>query len=129
MTDKDVQDLHTRLNGEIEKFNFFVQVTQKTLVMMQQTDTLVSDNIKRLASAVDDFTEQLGLQQKQIARLVEIIQLVCPDKLPEPPGQSKLGPLPGQSDTTEYQPSNDASDLSDSELDDHHSDEVDGSGK
>ena len=124
---EEIREMHERLNKEITSFNLFVQVTNRTLQMMQQTDLLTTDNVKRLAQTMDDFTEQISIQQRQIQKILDLIRSVSPDKPRVPLEQSEPGQEIEQSDIIKCPLANDETD-SNAPLPDDHDNDVNVSG-
>lgn len=104
-----------------------MKATNGSIGNMQASDELLLDKFNKLTDAVEDMTEQIALQQKQIRELTGILhQLVKPEFLQKLPGrrlQSEQEPSSEQSNTIRCPTSNDASDSHDAEQHDPDSDE------
>ena len=127
MSLSDINALREHMNAEFVKIQVFIKTTNKTLRMMQETELLVTDTVERMHSAMEDFTNQISMQQKQIRDLVQIVRqltpVASPGKQPEHPEQSRQEPSPEQSDIEKSQPASDEKAENDSEPASHHNNE------
>ena len=88
--------------------------------MMQESDLLTVNHLERITNTMDDFLNEIAVQQKQMTRLVEIVQALCRHTHLSLPVQLPPEPSPEPSDTELSQPSSDAEVKNDSVQDDPH---------
>ena len=69
-----VDDLRNHMNTELRKFAEFITLTNHTIEDMQQSIVLITDKLSRLIDAMNDYNEQISLQQKQIRDLAEVVR-------------------------------------------------------
>ena len=103
----DVDDLRAKLNREIAKFNQYITLTNRTIEMMQQSDSLLVKKLSMCLEAIEEFNTKIALQQRQIRELTQIVRALSDLQHLELPAQSRLTPSPEQSDIKPSQPSSD----------------------
>lgn len=119
MSLSDINALREHMNTEFAKMSRFIKTTNNTILMMQEAQVLLTDMSKRIQEAMDDFTEQISLQQKQIRALTGLVRQLMPvaslDTPPVRPEQSRQEPSSEQLGRAQSQPSNDEPEMHDLE--------------
>ena len=123
----DIDQLRAKLNREVSTFNKYIQLTNRTIEVMQQSDSLLLKKLSVCLQAIEEFTEQIALQQRQIRDLKEIIRVLSLGTHPVPPEPSISKPSPEQSNIEPSRPSSDEPAYRGSERVDRRSDASDGS--
>ena len=115
------------MNTEFGKMARFIKTTNNTILMMQEAQVLLTDMSKRMQEAMDDFTEQISLQQKQIRALTGLVRQLMPTASlgtqPVRPEPCSPKPSPELTNTVECPSANDEKVENDSQPDDHDNDE------
>ena len=68
----EIDELRNHMNVELRKFAEFITLTNHTIEDMQESIVLITDKLTRLIDAMNDYNEQIHMQQKQIKDLAEI---------------------------------------------------------
>ena len=128
----EIDDLRNHMNTELRKFAEFITLTNNTIEDMQESIVLIIDKIPRLIDAMNDYNEQIHMQQKQIKDLTEIVRALSQiahsgslNTLAVHLGQSGQAPTSGLPHTRKSQPASGGKVVYDPERDVHRIDASD----
>ena len=101
-----------------------MKATNNSIGAMQDSDSLLLDKFNKLTNGMEDLTEQITLQQRQIRDLLGLLSSESLDRLHGHHLPFVRGQGPERSNTIECPPSNDEQVKNDRGRHGHDSDEV-----